>query len=166
MKSTNLRRMSSLLVAVILLVGLQTAVFAAKTPAPPIAPATPAPAFVVPIEIRAHAYDAIGTALIQRTSDIFTNDRRFRIVTSSEPARVVIHVSTQASKNNKQPVAAYGFAITFKLPDNPDRLFAGNTVGVCSMKEVPEDAQGIVNMTWNLVENFPDLLNKVKKQSN
>lgn len=31
------------------------------------------------------------------------------------------------------------------------------------MKEVPADAQGIVDMTWSLVENFPDLLAKVSK---
>ncbi len=163
MKSRKFQWMSALLMTLVLLVGLQTAVFAAKAPAVPVAPAAPAPAFVVPIEIRAHAYDAIGTALIQRASDIFANDRRFKIVTSAEPARIVIHVSTQASKSNKEPVTAYGFAVTFKLTDNPDRLFAGNTVGVCSMKEVPADAQGIVDMTWSLVENFPDLLNKVKK---
>jgi hypothetical protein len=163
MKSRKFQWMSALLMTLVLLVGLQTAVFAAKAPAAPVAPAAPAPAFVVPIEIRTHAYDAIGTALIQRASDIFANDRRFKIVTSAEPTRIVIHVSTQASKSNKEPVTAYGFAVTFKLTDNPDRLFAGNTVGVCSMKEVPADAQGIVDMTWSLVENFPDLLNKVKK---
>ena len=117
----------------------------------------------MPIEIRAHAYDAIGTALIQRTTDIFANDKRFRLVNSSEPARVIINVSTQASKSNKEPVTAYGLAVTFKLPSSADRIFAGNTVGVCSMKEVPADAQGIVDMTWSLVENFPDLLAKVSK---
>ena len=69
----------------------------------------------------------------------------------------------QASKSNKEPVTAYGLAVTFKLPSSADRIFAGNTVGVCSMKEVPADAQGIVDMTWSLVENFPDLLAKVSK---
>lgn len=163
MKSKKVQRVSALLMALVLLLCLQTAAFAAKAPVAPVITTAPAPAFVVPIEIRAHAYDAIGTALIQRASDIFASDRRFKIVSSSEPARVVIHVSTQASKSNKEPVTAYGFAVTFKLPDNPDRLFAGNTVGVCSLKEAPSDAQGIVDMTWSLVENFPDLLNKVKK---
>jgi len=164
MKSRKFQWMSALLMTLVLLVGLQTAVLAEKAPAAPVAPAAPATAaFVVPIEIRAHAYDAIGTALIQRASDIFANDRRFKIVTRAEPARIVLHVSTQASKSNKEPVTAYGFAVTFKLTDNPDRLFAGNTVGVCRRKEVPADAQGIVDMTWSLVENFPDLLNKVKK---
>jgi hypothetical protein len=165
MKSTRCQLLSVLLLAGLLLFSLQTAAFAAKAPAPaPVAPpAAPAPTAVVPIEIRAHAYDAIGTALIQRTTDIFANDRRFQLVTSSEPSRVIINVSTQASKSNKEPVTAYGLAVTFKLPSSVDRLFAGNTVGVCSMKEVPADAQGIVDMTWSLVENFPDLLAKVQK---
>ena len=160
MKLKSFQWLTVLMLAGLLLIGTHTAVFAAKAPAPATAPA---PSFVIPIEIRAHAYDAIGTALIQRTQDIFANDRRFKIVTSAEPSRVVIHVSTQASKSNKEPVTAYGFAVTFKLAENPDRIFAGNTVGVCSMKEVPADAQGIVDMTWNLVENFTDLMNKVKQ---
>ena len=168
MNSTKTRLLISLLLAGLLLFCLQTAVFAAKAPAPVAAapaPVKPVPAFVVPIEIRAHAYDAIGTALVQRASDLFVNDNRFLVVTSSEPARVVIHVSTQASKSNKDPVTAYGLAVTFKIPTNQDRLFAGNTVGVCTMKEVPADAQGIVDMTWSLVENYPDLLDKVKKST-
>ena len=164
MKSTRCQLLSILLL-VGLLLSMQTAAFAAKAPAPaPVAPpAAPAPTAVVPIEIRAHAYDAIGTALIQRTTDIFANDKRFQVVTSAEPSRVIINVSTQASKSNKEPVTAYGLAVTFKLPSSVDRIFAGNTVGVCSMKEVPADAQGIVDMTWTLVENFPDLLTKVQK---
>lgn len=160
MKSKPFQWLSALLLTGFLLIGMQSAVYAAKPPAPANAPA---PAFVIPIEIRAHAYDAIGTALIQRTQDNFASDRRFKVVTSAEPSRVVIHISTQASKNNKEPVTAYGLAVTFKLPDNPDRIFAGNTVGVCSMKEVPVDAKGIVDMTWTLVENFTDLMNKVKQ---
>ena len=165
MKSTRRQLMTVLLLAGLLLFSMQTAGFAAKAPAPaPVAPPTAAaPTTIVPIEIRAHAYDAIGTALIQRTTDIFANDKRFRLVNSSEPARVIINVSTQASKSNKEPVTAYGLAVTFKLPSSADRIFAGNTVGVCSMKEVPADAQGIVDMTWSLVENFPDLLAKVSK---
>ena len=162
MKSTRCQLLSVLLL-VGLLLSMQTAAFAAKAPAPVAPPAAPAPTAIVPIEIRAHAYDAIGTALIQRTTDIFANDKRFRLVNSSEPARVIINVSTQASKSNKEPVTAYGLAVTFKLPSSADRIFAGNTVGVCSMKEVPADAQGIVDMTWSLVENFPDLLAKVSK---
>jgi hypothetical protein len=163
MKSTRYQLMTVLLLAGLLLFGMQTEAFAAKAPAPVAPPAAAAPTTVVPIEIRAHAYDAIGTALIQRTTDIFANDKRFRLVNSSEPSRVIINVSTQASKSNKEPVTAYGLAVTFKLPSSADRIFAGNTVGVCSMKEVPADAQGIVDMTWSLVENFPDLLAKVSK---
>ena len=162
MKSTRCQLLSVLLL-VGLLLSMQTAAFAAKAPAPVAPPAAPAPTAIVPIEIRAHAYDAIGTALIQRTTDIFANDKRFQVVTSSEPSRVIINVSTQASKSNKEPVTAYGLAVTFKLPSSVDRIFAGNTVGVCSMKEVPADAQGIVDMTWTLVENVPDLLAKVQK---
>ena len=165
MRSTRCQLLSVLLLAGLLLLSTHTAAFAAKAPAPaPVAPpAAPAPTAVVPIEIRAHAYDAIGTALIQRTTDIFANDKRFQVVNSSEPSRIIINVSTQASKSNKEPVTAYGLAVTFKLPSSTDRIFAGNTVGVCSMKEVPADAQGIVDMTWSLVENFPDLLAKVSK---
>lgn len=163
MKSTRRQLLTVLLLAGLLLFGMQTETFAAKAPAPVAPPAATAPTTIVPIEIRAHAYDAIGTALIQRTTDIFANDKRFRLVNSSEPARVIINVSTQASKSNKEPVTAYGLAVTFKLPSSADRIFAGNTVGVCSMKEVPADAQGIVDMTWSLVENFPDLLAKVSK---
>ena len=165
MRSTRCQLLSVLLLAGLLLLSTHTAAFAAKAPAPaPVAPpATPAPTAVVPIEIRAHAHDAIGTALIQRTTDIFANDKRFQVVNSSEPSRIIINVSTQASKSNKEPVTAYGLAVTFKLPSSTDRIFAGNTVGVCSMKEVPADAQGIVDMTWSLVENFPDLLAKVSK---
>ena len=155
----------SLLLAAALIFGIQATTFAAKaaTPAPVVTPAVPAPAFVVPVEIRAQAYDAIGTALVQRANDLFAADNRFRVVTSAEPSRVVVHMSTQASKSSKEPLTAYGFAVTFKLPSSPDRFFAGNTVGVCSMKEVPDDAKGIVEMTWSLVQNFPDLLEKVKK---
>jgi len=163
MKSTRCQLLTVLLLAGLLLFGMQTEALAAKAPAPVAPPAATAPTTIVPIEIRAHAYDAIGTALIQRTTDIFANDKRFRLVNSSEPARVIINVSTQASKSNKEPVTAYGLAVTFKLPSSADRIFAGNTVGVCSMKEVPADAQGIVDMTWSLVENFPDLLAKVSK---
>ena len=165
MRSTRCQLLSVLLLAGLLLLSTHTAAFAAKAPAPaPVAPpAAPAPTAVVPIEIRAHAYDAIGTALIQRTTDIFANDKRFQVVNSSEPSRIIINVSTQASKSNKEPVTAYGLAVTFKLPSSADRIFAGNTVGVCSMKEVPADAQGIVDMTWSLVENFLDLLEKEKK---
>ena len=163
MKSTRRQLLTVLLLAGLLLFGIQTEALAAKAPAPVAPPAATAPTTIVPIEIRAHAYDAIGTALIQRTTDIFANDKRFRLVNSSEPARVIINVSTQASKSNKEPVTAYGLAVTFKLPSSADRIFAGNTVGVCSMKEVPADAQGIVDMTWSLVENFPDLLAKVSK---
>ena len=163
MKSTRRQLLTVLLLAGLLLFGMQTEALAAKAPAPVAPPAATAPTTIVPIEIRAHAYDAIGTALIQRTTDIFANDKRFRLVNSSEPARVIINVSTQASKSNKEPVTAYGLAVTFKLPSSADRIFAGNTVGVCSMKEVPADAQGIVDMTWSLVENFPDLLAKVSK---
>lgn len=163
MKSTRRQLLTVLLLAGLLLFGMQTEALAAKAPAPIAPPAATAPTTIVPIEIRAHAYDAIGTALIQRTTDIFANDKRFRLVNSSEPARVIINVSTQASKSNKEPVTAYGLAVTFKLPSSADRIFAGNTVGVCSMKEVPADAQGIVDMTWSLVENFPDLLAKVSK---
>lgn len=163
MKSTRRQLLTVLLLAGLLLFGMQTEALAAKAPALVAPPAATAPTTIVPIEIRAHAYDAIGTALIQRTTDIFANDKRFRLVNSSEPARVIINVSTQASKSNKEPVTAYGLAVTFKLPSSADRIFAGNTVGVCSMKEVPADAQGIVDMTWSLVENFPDLLAKVSK---
>lgn len=164
MKSIRCQLLTVFLLSGLLLFGLQTVAFAAKAPTTPsVVPAVAAPTTVVPIEIRAHAYDAIGTALIQRTTDIFASDNRFRLSGNSEPARVIINVSTQASKSNKEPLTAYGLAVTFKLPSSVDRIFAGNTVGVCSMKEMPSDAQGIVDMTWSLVENFPDLLAKVVK---
>lgn len=167
MKSFRAQLTISLLLAAVLVFGLQATTFAAKAtaPAPIAAPVAPAPAFVVPVEIRAQAYDAIGTTLVQKVNDLFYTDNRFRVVTSAEPSRVVVNMSTQASKSSKEPLTAYGFAVTFKLASNPDRIFAGNTVGVCSMKEVPEDAKGIVDMTWNLVQNFPELFEKVKKST-
>ena len=155
------------LLMALLLVSIQATAFAAKpaapTPAPVAAPVAPPPAFVIPIEIRANAYDSIGTSLVQKTTDLFNTDNRFLVVSSTDMSRVVLHLSTQASKSVKEPVTAYGMSVTFQISGVSYRYYAGNTVGVCSFKEVPDDAKGIVDMTYSLIDNYADLMDKVKK---
>ena len=161
MKSVKLQRVFSLLLAGLLLLALQTAAFAAKAPAPaPVA--TPAPQFVVPIEVREFTADALGTTLVQRTRDAFAADNRFR-VSASEANRVIVRLYTRGI-SGKNPQTAYSFTVTFKFADSAEEIFAGSTIGTCEFKEVPVDAKGIVDMTWNQVNNYPKLFERVTKK--
>ena len=161
MKSVKLQRVFSLLLAGLLLLALQTAAFAAKAPAPaPVA--TPAPQFVVPIEVREFTADALGTTLVQRTRDAFAADNRFR-VSASEPNRVIVRLYTRGI-SGKNPQTAYSFTVTFKFADSAEEIFAGSTIGTCEFKKVPVDAKGIVDMTWNQVNNYPKLFERVTKK--
>ena len=161
MKSVKLQRVFSLLLAGLLLLALQSAAFAAKAPAPaPVA--APAPQLVVPIEVREFTADALGTTLVQRTRDAFAADNRFR-VSASEANRVIVRLYTRGI-SGKNPQTAYSFTVTFKFADSPDELFAGSTIGTCEFKEVPADAKGIVDMTWNQVNNYPKLFDRVTKK--
>lgn len=161
MKSTKTQLMISLLLVGLLLLCLQSAVFAAKAPVPTPA-AAPAPQYVVPIEIRDFTADALGTTLVQRTRDSFAADNRFRL-SSSEPNRIIVRLYTRGI-SSKDPQTAYSFTVTFKLADAADELFAGSTIGTCNFKEVPADAKGIVDMSWDQVNNYPKLFERVKKQ--
>lgn len=161
MRSVKLQRVFSLLLAGLLLLALQSAVFAAKAPA--AAPvAAPAPQLVVPIEVREFTADALGTTLVQRTRDAFAADNRFR-VTASEANRVIVRLYTRGI-SGKNPQTAYSFTVTFKFADSAEEIFAGSTIGTCEFKEVPADAKGIVDMTWNQVNNYPKLFERVTKK--
>ena len=161
MKSVKLQRVFSLLLAGLLLLVLQSAAFAAKAPAPaPVA--APAPQLVVPIEVREFTADALGTTLVQRTRDAFAADNRFR-VSASEPNRVIVRLYTRGI-SGKNPQTAYSFTVTFKFADSAEEIFAGSTIGTCEFKEVPADAKGIVDMTWNQVNNYPKLFERVTKK--
>ena len=161
MKSVKLQRVFSLLLAGLLLLALQSAAFAAKAPAPaPVA--APAPQFVVPIEVREFTADALGTTLVQRTRDAFAADNRFR-VSASEANRVIVRLYTRGI-SGKNPQTAYSFTVTFKFADSAEEIFAGSTIGTCEFKEVPADAKGIVDMTWNQVNNYPKLFDCVTKK--
>ena len=161
MKSVKLQRVFSLLLAGLLLLALQSAVFAAKAPA--AAPvAAPAPQLVVPIEVREFTADALGTTLVQRTRDAFAADNRFR-VTAAEANRVIVRLYTRGI-SGKNPQTAYSFTVTFKFADSAEEIFAGSTIGTCEFKEVPADAKGIVDMTWNQVNNYPKLFDRVTKK--
>lgn len=164
MKSLRKKSLPALLLIGLLLVVLQGAALAAKAPAaPPVAPAAaPAPAFVIPVEIRDFTTDALGTMLVQRTRDAFAEDKRFKIG-AAEPARVVVRLYTRGIAG-KTPQTAYSFTVTFKLADSPDELFAGNTIGTCDQKEIPADAKGIVNMSWDQANNYPSILERIKKK--
>jgi hypothetical protein len=161
MKSVKLQRVFSLLLAGLLLLALQSAAFAAKAPAPaPVA--APAPQLVVPIEVREFTADALGTTLVQRTRDAFAADNRFR-VSASEANRVIVRLYTRGI-SGKNPQTAYSFTVTFKFADSAEEIFAGSTIGTCEFKEVPADAKGIVDMTWNQVNNYPKLFDRVTKK--
>ena len=161
MKSVKLQRVFSLLLAGLLLLALQSAAFAAKAPAPaPVA--APAPQLVVPIEVREFTADALGTTLVQRTRDAFAADNRFR-VSASEANRVIVRLYTRGI-SGKNPQTAYSFTVTFKFADSAEEIFAGSTIGTCEFKEVPADAKGIVDMTWNQVNNYPKLFERVTKK--
>ena len=161
MKSVKLQRVFSLLLAGLLLLVLQSAAFAAKAPAPaPVA--APAPQLVVPIEVREFTADALGTTLVQRTRDAFAADNRFR-VSASEANRVIVRLYTRGI-SGKNPQTAYSFTVTFKFADSAEEIFAGSTIGTCEFKEVPADAKGIVDMTWNQVNNYPKLFDRVTKK--
>ena len=161
MKSVKLQRVFSLLLAGLLLLALQSAAFAAKAPAP-ASVAAPAPQLVVPIEVREFTADALGTTLVQRTRDAFAADNRFR-VSASEANRVIVRLYTRGI-SGKNPQTAYSFTVTFKFADSAEEIFAGSTIGTCEFKEVPADAKGIVDMTWNQVNNYPKLFERVTKK--
>ena len=161
MKSVKLQRVFSLLLAGLLLLALQTAAFAAKAPAAATV-AAPAPQLVVPIEVREFTADALGTTLVQRTRDAFAADNRFR-VSASEANRVIVRLYTRGI-SGKNPQTAYSFTVTFKFADSAEEIFAGSTIGTCEFKEVPADAKGIVDMTWNQVNNYPKLFERVTKK--
>lgn len=161
MRSVKLQRVFSLLLAGLLLLALQSAAFAAKAPA--AAPvAAPVPQLVVPIEVREFTADALGTTLVQRTRDAFAADNRFR-VSASEANRVIVRLYTRGI-SGKNPQTAYSFTVTFKFADSAEEFFAGSTIGTCEFKEVPADAKGIVDMTWNQVNNYPKLFERVTKK--
>jgi hypothetical protein len=162
MKPAKIQLMCSLLLAGLLLLGLQSAAFAANPPATaPAAVAAPAPQFVIPIEVREFTADALGTTLVQRTRDAFAADNRFR-VSASEPNRIIVRLYTRGI-SGKDPQTAYSFTVTFKLKDSADELFAGSTIGTCNFKEIPADAKGIVDMAWSQANNYPKLFDTVKK---
>ena len=161
MKSVKLQRVFSLLLAGLLLLALQSAAFAAKAPAP-ASVAAPAPQLVVPIEVREFTADALGTTLVQRTRDAFAADNRFR-VSASEANRVIVRLYTRGI-SGKNPQTAYSFTVTFKFADSAEEIFAGSTIGTCEFKEVPADAKGIVDMTWNQVNNYPKLFERITKK--
>ena len=159
MKLFRNQSLPALLLIGLLLVVLQGAAFAAKAPEPP---AAPAPSFVIPVEIRDFTTDALGTMLVQRTRDAFADDKRFKIA-PSDPNRVVVRLYTRGIMG-KNPQTAYSFTVTFKLADNPDELFAGNTIGTCDQKEIPTDAKGIVNMSWDQANSYASILDRMKKK--
>ncbi len=163
MKSAKSQLILSLLLTGLLLLCLQSAVFAAKAPAPapPVTP-TAAPEFVVPVEIREFTADALGTTLVQRTRDAFAEDNRFR-VSATEPNRIIVRLYTRGI-SGKDPQTAYSFTVTFKMANSAEELFAGSTIGTCNLKEVPADAKGIVGMAWDQVNNYPKLFEAVKKK--
>jgi len=164
MKSFRIKPVLAFLLTGLLLLGFQTAAFAATPPATkPAAPAAaPAPAFVIPVEIRDFTNDALGTTLVQRTRDAFTEDKRFQNATS-EPNRLIVRLYTRGIPG-KDPQTAYSFTVTFKFADNADEVFAGNTIGTCNLKEIPSDAKGIVGMTWDQANNYTGALDRIKKK--
>ncbi len=159
MKSFRIKPLSALLLIGLLLLGMQSAVFAAK--APVAQQAAPAPATVIPVEIRDFTADALGTTLVQRTRDAFAEDKRF-LVTNTEPNRLLVRLYTRGI-TAKDPQTAYSFTVTYKVAGNAEEMFIGNTIGTCNVKEVPADAKGIVGMTWDQVANFPSIVDKLKK---
>ena len=167
MKSFRIKPLFALFVTGALLLGLAGAASAAKAPATqpaaqPAAAAAPAPAFVVPVEIRDFTADALGTTLVQRTRDAFADDRRF-LITATEPNRILVRLYTRGI-TSKDLQTAYSFTVTYKVSSNAEEMFIGNTIGTCTVKEVPADAKGIVGMTWDQLNNFPNILEKVKKK--
>lgn len=161
MKSVKILRILSLLLVGLLLLGLQATAMAAKAPNTN-PPAAPAPQYVIPVEIREFTADALGTTLVQRTRDSFVADRRFR-VSNSEPNRLIVRLYTRGV-TGKKPQTAYSFTVTFKMADSAEELFAGSTIGTCELKEVPADARGIVDMSWDQANNYPKLFDRLKKQ--
>jgi hypothetical protein len=118
---------------------------------------------VIPVEVRAKAFDPVGQALADQTVEFFKKDKRFQ-VTASDESRLVIHLSTMGSEGRDgQRVSAYAVIVAFDLPGNNYQTLIGNTVGICNMKEVPDDAKAIVYNTAKLIENFPALVDAVKK---
>ncbi|MCX7780151.1 MAG: hypothetical protein N2491_04425 [Negativicutes bacterium] len=128
---------------------------------PLAAAAKPEP--VVPVEIRAKAYDAVGQALADQTLEAFKKDKRFQIAASDEP-KLVIHLSTMgAESRDGQRISAYAVIVAFDLPGNNYQTLVGNTVGILNQKEVPDDAKAIVYNTAKLIENYPALVDAVKR---
>lgn len=115
---------------------------------------------VIPVEFRVKAYDPIGQALAQQAIEYFQKDKQFQVAATDQP-KLVVHMSTMGY-DGKDKVSAYSIVIAFDLPGNNYQTLAGSTVGVCTMKEVPDDAKGIWYNTTKLIENFPMLVDTVK----
>jgi len=118
---------------------------------------------VIPVEIRAKAYDPVGQALADQVIEAFKKDKRY-LVSNSEEYKLVVHLSTMGSEGKDgQKISAYAVIIAFDLPGDNYQTLVGNTVGILNMKEVPDDAKAIVYNTTKLLEGFPLLTDAVKK---
>lgn len=118
---------------------------------------------VIPVEIRAQAYDPVGQALADRIKEEFKKDKRFEIITANDP-RVVVHLSTMGTDGKDgQKLSAYSVVVAFDLPGDNYQTLVGSTVGVCNAKEVPDDAKAIVYNTSKLLENYDVLAESVQK---
>jgi len=149
----NFAKKSSLVVAVSLLLILLTQPFALAAKVEP----------VIPVEIRAKVYDPVGQALADQVVEAFKKDKRY-FVTSTDEHKLVIHLSTMGSEGKDgQKISAYAVIVAFDLPGDTYQTLVGNTVGILNMKEVPDDAKAIVYNTSKLLENFPLLVDAVKK---
>lgn len=119
---------------------------------------------VIPVEIRAKVYDPVGQALADQVTEAFKKDKRYS-VSGSEEHKLVIHLSTMGSEGkDSQKISAYAVIIAFDLPGDNYQTLVGNTVGICNMKEVPDDAKAIVYNTSKLLEGYPLLVEAIQKQ--
>lgn len=115
---------------------------------------------VIPVEFRVKAYDPIGQALAQEAIEYFQKDKQFQVTATDQP-KLVIHMSTMGYEG-KDKVSAYSVVIALDLPGNDYQTLAGSTVGICTMKEVPDDAKAIWYNTTKLLESFPLLVDTIK----
>lgn len=119
---------------------------------------------VIPVEIRAKAYDPVGQALADQVTEAFKKDKRY-LLPNSEEHKLVIHLSTMGAEGKDgQKISAYAVIIAFDLPGNNYQTLVGNTVGICNSKEVTDDAKAIVYNTTKLLEGYPLLVEAVQKQ--
>ena len=118
---------------------------------------------VIPVEIRAKAYDPVGQALADQVTEAFKKDKRF-LLSGNEEHKLVVHLSTMgADSKDGNKISAYAVIIAFDLPGNNYQTLVANTVGICNMKEVPDDAKAIVYNTSKLIDGFPLLIEAVQK---